>query len=116
MRRSCKIEDEVFFMSVVLRRTQVTTRGVAAAGIRDGRVFIRKRMRAALRVITSCCYYKPVMDYARSIAKSVGTSMLFSSGDSSRTLSSILSGEGLDEREQEESPLLFSPHSSQRTA
>jgi hypothetical protein len=35
--------------------------------------------------------------------------MLFSSGDSSRTLSSILSGEGLDEREQEESPLLFSP-------
>jgi hypothetical protein len=31
--------------------------------------------------------------------------MLFSSGDSLRTLSSILSGEGFDEREQRESPL-----------
>jgi hypothetical protein len=66
-------------------------------------------MRAAAGVITTCYYYKPVSDYARFIAKSEGRSMLFSSGDSSRTLSSILSGEGLDEREQEESPLTFSP-------
>jgi hypothetical protein len=36
-------------------------------------------------------------------------SMLISSGDSLRTLSSILSGEGFDEREQRESPFVFSP-------
>lgn len=35
--------------------------------------------------------------------------MLCSSGDFPRTLSSILSGEGLDEREQGNSPLVFGP-------
>jgi hypothetical protein len=67
-------------------------------------------MGAGMGVITTCCYYKPGLDYARFIAISGERSMLFSSGDSSRTLSSFLSGEGLDEREQEESPLTFSFH------
>jgi hypothetical protein len=58
--------------------------------------------------ITSCCYYKPLLDYARSVAKSGGRGMLFSSGDSSRTLASNLSGEGLDAGEQEELPFSFS--------
>jgi hypothetical protein len=64
-------------------------------------------MRAAAIVITSCYYYKSLMDYARSVAKSGGRSMLFSSGDSSRTLASNLSGEGFDAGKQEESPLTF---------
>jgi hypothetical protein len=53
-------------------------------------------MPAAGSVITICHYYKLASDYARSMANAGGGSMLFSSGDSSRTLSSILSGEGLD--------------------
>jgi hypothetical protein len=69
------------------------------------------------RVITSCCYYKALPDYARSVAKSGGRGMLFSSGDSSRTLASNLSGEGLDAGEQEASPFSFAvcshlPHQS----
>jgi hypothetical protein len=36
-----------------------------------------------------------------------GGSMLFSSGDSSRTLASILSGEGFDAGKREESPFYF---------
>jgi hypothetical protein len=39
------------------------------------------------------------------MADSSRTDMLFSSGDFPRTLSSILSGEGFDEREQGKSPL-----------
>jgi hypothetical protein len=39
------------------------------------------------------------------MANSGRTDMLFSSGDLPRTLSSILSGEGFDEREQGKSPL-----------
>jgi hypothetical protein len=39
------------------------------------------------------------------MADSSRTDMLFSSGDFARTLSSILSGEGFDEREQGKSPL-----------
>jgi hypothetical protein len=39
------------------------------------------------------------------MAYSSRTDMLFSSGDFPRTLSSILSGEGFDEREQGKSPL-----------
>jgi hypothetical protein len=38
------------------------------------------------------------------MANSGGRSMLFSSGDSSRTLASILSGEGFDAGNREESP------------
>jgi hypothetical protein len=51
-------------------------------------------MRAAARAITICDYYKFLLYYARSLAKNGGRSMLFSSGDSSRALASILSGEG----------------------
>jgi hypothetical protein len=55
--------------------------------------------------ITTCCYHKPVVYYSRTMAYSSRTDMLFSSGDFPRTLSSILSGEGFDEREQGKSPL-----------
>jgi hypothetical protein len=41
-----------------------------------------------------------VVYYSRLVANFSGRSILFSSGDYPRTLSSILSGEGLDEREQ----------------
>jgi hypothetical protein len=50
--------------------------------------------------ITTCCYHKPVVYYSRMMANFCRRSILFSSGDYPRTLSSILSGEGLDEREQ----------------
>src|ERR1700733_11685085 len=63
-------------------------------GLRGGRVSI-----------TTCCYHKSVVYYSRTMADSSRTDMLFSSGDSPRTLSSILSGEGFDEREQGQSPL-----------
>jgi hypothetical protein len=53
-----------------------------------------------VRAITTCCYYKSVVYYSRDMADSCRRSMLFSSGDYPGTLSSILSGEGLDEREQ----------------
>jgi hypothetical protein len=55
--------------------------------------------------ITTCCYHKPVVYYSRALADSCRTDMLFSSGDFPGTLSSILSGEGFDEREQGKSPL-----------
>jgi hypothetical protein len=42
------------------------------------------------------------------MANSGGRSMLFSSGDSSRTLASILSGEGFDAGKREESPFYIS--------
>jgi hypothetical protein len=51
-------------------------------------------------VITTCGYYKSVLYYSRMMANFCRRSILFSSGDYPRTLSSILSGEGLDEREQ----------------
>jgi hypothetical protein len=50
--------------------------------------------------ITICCYHKSVVYYSRMMANFCRRSMLFSSGDYPRTLSSILSGEGLDEGEQ----------------
>src|SRR5580704_5038926 len=53
-----------------------------------------------VRAITTCSYHKSVVYYSRALANSWRRSMLFSSGDYPRTLSSILSGEGLDEREQ----------------
>jgi hypothetical protein len=55
--------------------------------------------------ITTCCYHKSVVYYSRTVANSSRRDMLFSSGDFLRTLSSILSGEGFDEREQGKSPL-----------
>jgi len=66
-------------------------------------------MRAAAGVITACSYYNSAFYYSRTMAVSGKGSMLISSGDSLRTLSSILSGEGFDEREQRESPFVFSP-------
>jgi hypothetical protein len=47
-----------------------------------------------------CSYHKPVVYYSRLVANFCRRSILFSSGDYPGTLSSILSGEGLDEREQ----------------
>jgi hypothetical protein len=46
-----------------------------------------------------------VVYYSRTVADSSRRDMLFSGGDFPRTLSSILSGEGFDEREQGKSPL-----------
>ncbi len=63
----------------------------------------------AAGVITACSYYNSAFYYSRTIAVSGRRSMLISSGDSLRTLSSILSGEGLDEREQRESRWFFLP-------
>jgi hypothetical protein len=76
----------------------------AAIASREWGAFIRKRMPATGSAITICHYYKLPHDYARSMANSSGRSMLFSSGDSSRTLASILSGEGFDAGNREESP------------
>jgi hypothetical protein len=53
-----------------------------------------------VKAITSCCYHNSVVYYSRLVANFCRRSILFSSGDYPRTLSSILSGEGLDEREQ----------------
>jgi hypothetical protein len=78
------------------------------AMIRNYGAFILKEMRAAADVITTYSYYNSAFYYSRTVAVSGRRSMLFSSGDSLRTLSSILSGEGLDEREQRESPLTLS--------
>jgi hypothetical protein len=50
--------------------------------------------------ITICYYHKSVVYYSRLMANFCRRSILFSSGDYPRTLSSILSGEGLDESEQ----------------
>jgi hypothetical protein len=58
---------------------------------------IRKEMRVGVSVITRCSYYNSPVYYARTVADSGRRDMLFSSGDSSPALSSILSGEGFDE-------------------
>jgi hypothetical protein len=55
--------------------------------------------------ITTCCYHKSVVYYSRTMANARRKDMLFSSGDFPRTLSSILSGEGFDGKEQGKSPL-----------
>jgi len=51
-------------------------------------------------VITACCYHNPVVYYSRLVANFRKKGILFSSGDYPEALSSILSGEGLDESEQ----------------
>ncbi len=51
-------------------------------------------------VITTLSYHKTAVYYSRTVANSGRRSILSSGGDFPRTLSSILSGEGLDEREQ----------------
>jgi hypothetical protein len=58
--------------------------------------------------ITTFSYYKPPVDYSESIASPVEASMPSSSCDSPRTLSSILSGEGLYEMEHGGSQLASS--------
>ncbi len=65
-------------------------------------------MRVAAGVITTYSYYNSGFYYPRTLAVSSGRSMLISSGDSLRTLSLILSGEGFNEREQRESPFNIS--------
>jgi hypothetical protein len=61
---------------------------------------IGNRGGGTVRAITTCYYHKPVVYYSRIVANFCRRSILFSSGDYPRTLSSILSGEGLDESEQ----------------
>jgi hypothetical protein len=51
--------------------------------------------------ITACGYHKSMVYYSRTLADSCRRDKLFSSGDSPRTLSSILSGEGFDEGNKE---------------
>jgi hypothetical protein len=58
--------------------------------------------------IITFSYYKSPVDYSKSIAALVEAGMLSSSRDSPRTLSSILSGEGLYEMEHGGSQLAFS--------
>jgi hypothetical protein len=70
--------------------------------------FKAKEMHVGQSVITTCGYHKSVLYYSRIMANFCRRSILFSSGDYPRTLSSILSGEGLDESEQGWSPLVFS--------
>jgi hypothetical protein len=69
--------------------------------------FIRKEMRAEVSVITTFSYYNSVVYYPRIMAYFGRNGILSSSGDFPGTLSSILSGEGFDEREQGESPLVI---------
>lgn len=57
--------------------------------------------------ITRCYYYNSPFCYPRTIANSARSAMLFSSGDSPRNTSSLLSGEGFDGRLQGELPLLY---------
>jgi hypothetical protein len=66
---------------------------------RDG-VCIGNHGGGGVCAITICYYHKTVVYYSRLVANFCERSILFSSGDYPRTLSSILSGEGLDEREQ----------------
>jgi hypothetical protein len=73
--------------------------GVIGAGSGTIALSYGGRCRRA-KAITTCCYYKSLVYYSRDMANSYRRSMLFSSGDYPRTLSSILSGEGLDEGEQ----------------
>ncbi len=61
----------------------------------------------SFRSITTCCYYKTAIYYPRTVAVSVNQSMLFSSGNSLRTLSVILSGEGLFEGTKRIAAVLF---------
>ena len=67
-------------------------------------------MRASdqIRAITTLSYGNQFICYARTLANSSGSAMLFSSGDSPQHASSILSGEGLDEVQPGESPFVVS--------
>jgi hypothetical protein len=67
-------------------------------------VSISKWMRDGVS-ITACGYHKSVVYYSRTLAYFNRRDMLFSGGDFPRTLSSILSGEGFDEKKQGKSPL-----------
>jgi hypothetical protein len=67
---------------------------------RRDRVCVGNHGGGGVCAITTCCYHNSVVYYSRLVANFCRRSNLFSSGDYPRTLSSILSGEGLDEREQ----------------
>jgi hypothetical protein len=69
--------------------------------------FIRGRDPCAARAITACYYHNTALYYSRIVAISGRRSMLFSGGDFLKTLSSILSGEGFDEGEQEDRRFSF---------
>ena len=63
--------------------------------------FKAREMHVGQSVITTCGYYKTAAVYYPSMMPHFcRRSILFSSGDYPRTLSLILSGEGLDESEQ----------------
>jgi hypothetical protein len=68
--------------------------------MRRDRVCIGNHGGGGVGAITICYYHKSVAYYSRLVANFYRRSIIFSSGDYPRTLSSILSGEGLDEREQ----------------
>jgi len=61
-----------------------------------------------LPAITTLSYRNQSICYARTVAYSSGSVMLFSSGDSPQHASSILSGEGFDEAYRGGSPFVFS--------
>ena len=67
-------------------------------------------MRASdqVRAITTLYYRNQSSCYARTVAYSPGSDMLFSSGDSPKNASSILSGEGFDEVQPGGSPFVVS--------
>jgi hypothetical protein len=81
----------------------VAITGWEAAACQAAEVYCENRNNGAF--ITTCYYHKSMVYYSRTMANPRGRDMLFSSGDFPRTLSSILSGEGFDEREQGKSPL-----------
>jgi hypothetical protein len=61
-----------------------------------------------VRAITTLSYRNQALCYSRTVAYFSGSAMLFSSGDSPKNASSILSGERLDEVQPGESPFVFS--------
>ena len=67
-----------------------------------------RRASGQVRAITTLSYRNQSICYARTVAYSAGSAMLFSSGDSPQNASSILSGEGFDEVYRGESPFVVS--------
>src|ERR1700722_11230909 len=94
--RSGKDREEWF--SLKEPRRDLSLRFTAIAKLLDGMQTARVSTQASS--VTACGYYKSMVYYSRTLADSSRRDKLFSSGDSPRTLSSILSGEGFDEREQ----------------
>jgi hypothetical protein len=65
-----------------------------------------RRASDQFRAITTLRYRNQSVCYARTVAYSSGSAILFSSGDSPQHASSILSGEGFDEVQPGESPFV----------